>query len=173
MKKSLFLGAGICSIAIIASGCATLTQGSHQTILFDSNPTGAKCNIASIDKNIWPGIPAINKYDHSITYSVGEKSKNIWLSGVHLDAAPEDRELLYKNVTMPSALDIKRSSDLLIITCKKQGYQTKSYAYLYKHNPSSIYENLLDPTWVVGHIIDSSTGAAYLHPPKITVTLYE
>lgn len=42
MTKSVLLIAS----AVLLSGCATITQGNKQSILFDSQPSGATCSIS-------------------------------------------------------------------------------------------------------------------------------
>lgn len=44
MKKLALIFAASASLA--AGGCATITQGSKQTVYFDTDPSGAKCTIS-------------------------------------------------------------------------------------------------------------------------------
>ena len=179
---SLVIMAGIASI----SGCGQLELAdseaqsiefirnpSAQPVKFDSDPSGAICDILSADEEAWSKIPAVKEYQNAFTYSVGQKSRDIWLKGVDLETAPEGSKVLYNDVTMPSTLDIKRGADVLIVICSKPDYETTAHAYSYREYVNSTIANLADPTWVVGDYIDSVTGAAYYHASKITVPLHK
>ena len=144
-----------------------------QTISFDSNPTGAVCNISRIEEELWLQIPEVKAYDDAVMYSEGQESKDIWLKGVHLNTLPKGSRLLFENIAMPAKLDIERSKDLIIIDCQKAGYQSVFHAYTYKSNPASTYGNLLDPTWVVADYLDEKTGVAFHYADEITIPMHK
>ena len=42
--------------ALALSGCATITQGASQTVLFDTNPSGAVCSITREGNMLYDGV---------------------------------------------------------------------------------------------------------------------
>ena len=173
--KSAYMS-GLFAILSFASGCAepNFERGYlKQDIKFDSAPSGAVCDIASIEKSVWADIPKIKEYDDAVAYSVGDESTRIWQGGVEIDNLPADARKLHTKITMPAELSLERRTDLLIVTCGKDGYKTTTHGYTYKENTDATIGSLLDPTFVVGDYYAAETGFAYYYPDTIVVPMDE
>lgn len=166
--------------ALLLTGCMTTVQKLEpnvdrgylkQTIQFNSTPSGALCDVSSLKRKEWLDIPKIVEYREQATSFFKSNSKEIWQQGVKLATVPNNAALLHQSVTMPAPLKIERRSDVLVLSCQKDGYETDIRAYTYIDNDAVSTATLFDPTWVAGDYYASETGLAYLYPEAITVNL--
>ena len=95
----------------------------------------------------------------------------MWLRGIELNEAPTPHTVVAEELAVPAQIEIDRGQTLLVLTCEKEGFASHTHAFTPRKNVATSAANLADPTFILGDVIDSQTGAAFYHANEIVVQL--
>ncbi|MGD9535551.1 MAG: hypothetical protein AB7P52_03965 [Alphaproteobacteria bacterium] len=109
------------------SACATVMEGSSQSIAIATTPSGATCHVE------------------------------------------RESEQLGAVAGTPGSLHIEKSKNDITVTCAKPGFETARVSYSPEFVGTTFGNILLGGG--IGAIIDASTGANYVYPTEVSLTL--
>ncbi|WP_037313562.1 hypothetical protein [Ruegeria halocynthiae] len=141
----------------------------RQEVFVDSRPSGAVCDIYSLDKKIWKKNKATKAHRNDVALTIGKKDE--WYAGIPLSAVPQGSEALLTGMQLPATFKVKRTTDFLITECKHANGKSSVRGYTYQGNPSATAISLADPTFVGVDLIAGSTGYAYRYPNEVIIPL--
>lgn len=147
LKALALLGAGL-----LLSSCASITRGTEEQIVFDSDPPGAEMRSEVL--NMCADENACTQNDNG---GNGERQT------MQIDRSNKPGP----SCVTPCTLPIKRTDELLV-TFSKAGYQpqtVKVTRYVPSAGGVGVAGNIL-VGGAVGLVTDAATGAAYDHVPN-------
>lgn len=119
--------AAIIATGLSLSACATIMEGSSQSIAIATTPTGATCRVE------------------------------------------RESEQLGSVAATPGSLRIDKSKNDIMVICDKAGFETARVSYSPEFVGTTFGNILLGGG--IGAIVDASTGANYVYPTEVSLTL--